>query len=147
MTIQKTPNGWSCLLVAFAMAIDESYQDLINEIGHDGSEKIWPEVNEPYCRRAFHPQELIDCCFSRGFTVIEIEKYPKLRPMYFDFLKIHTVFNNDKATSRYHKYIQTFPGVLIGPSHAVAWDGLQLYDPKGYTIPSFDSHLFFGIIK
>lgn len=146
MTIQKTPNGWSCLLVAFAIAINEPYEDLIKEIGHDGSRKIWSHLPEPYCRQSFHPQELIDCCFNRNIHILEIEKYPCLKPIYFN-PDMFYVFDDQKSLSRFNKYIQTFPGVLIGSTHAVAWDGLQLYDPKGYTIPNFDAQHFFGIVK
>lgn len=147
MQIQKTPNGWSCLLVAFAMAIDEPFQTLINEIGHDGSEKIWLNLPEPYCRRSFHPQEIIDCCFKRNILVTEIERYPISRPGGHEHATPYFIFDQIPREQRFNSYVQTFSGVLLDSSHAVAWDGMQLFDPKGYIINKFEPKIFFGVHK
>ena len=43
MILQRSPNAWSCMPTAFAMAVNAPVEDLILSIGHDGSEKTWPD--------------------------------------------------------------------------------------------------------
>src|SRR5260221_108718 len=76
MNLQKQPNRWSCLPTAFAMVLDISVKEVITEIGHDGSEIVYPNLEEPKCRRAFHIQELIDFAISIGVSVVPIEPLP-----------------------------------------------------------------------
>lgn len=76
MELQKQPNDWSCLLTAFSMALHIPIERLIDMIGHDGSERIWPDFPEPQCYRSFHPQELIDCALLMNCAVTAIEMEP-----------------------------------------------------------------------
>lgn len=62
MLLQTQPNEWSCLPTAFAIITDQSVNDLIALIGHDGSEMILPNqavIKQAPVRRGFHPQEII----------------------------------------------------------------------------------------
>ena len=58
------------------MVLDMPLADIFDEIGHDGSQIIWPDLPEPMCRRGFHPQELIDVCLARGYAATRIELSP-----------------------------------------------------------------------
>ena len=78
--LQLKPNKWSCAVTAFAMALHVPVQELIQEIGHDGSEIVFPELEEPMRRRGFHSQELIYAAWKRGFTVTPIELMPVIAP-------------------------------------------------------------------
>lgn len=62
------------------MALDETCETLIKEIGHDGSQLMWPHLPEPFCRQSFHIQELILCCLTRNKTVTPIDVYPIAGP-------------------------------------------------------------------
>jgi len=71
-------NTWSCIPRAFAEIFGIKFDKLLDMIGHDGSEIWWPGYPEPYCRRAFHIQEMIDAGFKLGWYVLVIESAPML---------------------------------------------------------------------
>jgi len=62
------------------MVLDTTQEQLIEELGHDGSEILWPQYNEPLCRRTFHVQEFTVCAFNRGKYVIEFLVTPFMHP-------------------------------------------------------------------
>src|SRR5688572_18522714 len=79
MNLQVKPNPWSCSITAFAMAIDRPVQELVDLIGHDGSEVVFKGYPEPTNRRGFHFQECIEACLHLGFAVTPIELFPVLQ--------------------------------------------------------------------
>lgn len=72
----KTPNGWSCLPTAFAIALEVPLDAVLGIVGHDGSEITHAGLPEPLCRRGFHPQEMIKMCLEDGMSVTRVELYP-----------------------------------------------------------------------
>lgn len=115
------------------MALDCNLQYLLDKLGHDGSEVIWPNLSEPYRRRAFHIQEMIWLARGIGFSVTPFEARPTLQP--------------PAAVSPYEVpplgdfetlLITTHRAVITGQSpkgsrHAVAWNGSKVYCPSGAT--------------
>ena len=75
MLQQVRPNRWSCLLTAFANSLEVLNKDLVNIIGHDGSELIRQDYppQDPRSRRGFHPQELLDACLQMGWSPIRLD--------------------------------------------------------------------------
>jgi hypothetical protein len=142
MLKQYSPNKWSCLPTAFAMVIDRYVEDLIKDIGHDGSEIIWPELPEPYCRRSFHIQEILQTIWGYGVLAMPIQVSPV--SMSHGSTRPYRVPVQFSPETRF-RYIMTLAsGVLIGETqngqpHAVAWDGNKIFDPNGttYGIESF----------
>ena len=128
MILQKSPNGWSCLPTAFAMAINLPVQELITKLGHDGSEIVWPDLVEPMRRRGFHTQEIIQLLLNTC-AVTRIEKCPKLAPT----LEAVPV----SILSEFDRLIHKTRGVLTGRTdrcgHAVAYDHGIVCDPRGTT--------------
>lgn len=61
-------NGWNCVARAFSAASGVNYSDLIDAIGHDGSEIIWPNHPEPDNRRGFHVFECTKALYERFET-------------------------------------------------------------------------------
>lgn len=115
---------WSCTLDAFAMSLEVSQKELIDLIGHDGSEILWPEEPEPQCRRGFHLQELLVAALKINYCYFR-----------FDF----TAKSNPKAPIKIEipgwsleDFIQYKNCVIIGQRynnyHAVAWSGNFIYD-------------------
>src|SRR5262245_26456549 len=78
MKLQKQPNRWSCLPTAFATIADIPVDELITEIGHDGSEIIDSTRKDPFCRRSFHVQEIIDVLLERAIGVITMHIFPTI---------------------------------------------------------------------
>jgi hypothetical protein len=144
MIIPKT-NPWSCLLASFSMATNIPTGILVNTIGHDGSSL--PYEDQKY-HAGFHPQECIDAIMKFGWEATPIELYPKITPNRVEERIIY--FNGDDSGNwaRFLRHLSnTTHGVLEGllvrkdkiAGHAVAWDGLYIHDPRGYSY-SFSEH-------
>ena len=137
MLIKSTPNRWSCVPAAFATAINVEVQTLIEKIGHDGSEIIFPDLEEPLCRRAFHVQELCIALFSLGYFV---SGYDCLPLALCDEDHMYTVeYPDEKAL--FKEIMSNSIGVGCGriqntnTTHAFAWNGERCYDPQGFIYP------------
>lgn len=141
MKLITQPND-QCLLYAAAMLLNEDPEKLKEEIGHDGMEIWWPDVLGKYCFRNFHIQEIQDCCLSRGFGLVLIEKNPcsKTLTKPVDIKIIHSL---EEAAKRFYKSIKNNPGLLITLQHACAWDGQgKIYDPRGFITNDFSKYDF-----
>lgn len=131
MDLQHSPNRWSCLPTAFAMVLGKSLIELVHEIGHDGSEVIWPDSPDPYCRRGFHVQELINVLYHYGLTATPFEACPC--SISKGSVSPYSVPLDPKRL----EYIMTEThGVITGTTldgqpHAVAWNGSKIFDPNG----------------
>ena len=135
-------NKPQCLLHAAAMILDVDPKILIDEIGHNGMERVWKDLHMPACLRGFHIQEIIDCCRRRHLGLMPIEVLPRSGPQ--DNLRIwRTVFSHKQAQRRFITAIEGQTAILIGQfkksNHAVAWDGKEVYDPNGikYSLEKF----------
>lgn len=126
------PNDWSCLPACAAMLLDMTPAQVIEEIGHDGSEMWFPDEAQPFDRRGFHLQEILDVFVHRNQFLVVVECYPeideRLLPMDLE---------------RFHNYLSRFPGILLSSSHAVAWDGEICWNPIGIKQPLSDFELDF----
>jgi hypothetical protein len=138
MKLQIQPNLWSCMPVALAMILDEDFREIIEEIGHDGSEIIKTDQLEPCNRRGFHPQELAKICYSRSKALIQFDIIPSV---YFN--NITYIYGDDKKYI--DKLMRCNEGILLGTingkDHGVAWDKEKIYDPNG----TIYAKGFFGI--
>lgn len=137
MNMIRQPNIWSCTIASLAMVLDTTCEQMISEIGHDGSEVWFPNDVRP--NRGFSLQELIDVGISHGVALVPIDGCPvmgdskgenirEILPQYEARLNVHMVGN---------------PGLIVGyyapdKCHMVAWDGCLVRDPMDGRIYSFD---------
>lgn len=112
------------------MIADEPLDKIINLIGHDGSEKIWPDASEPYCYRGFEYQEITRAAYKLGFSPVM-------------FYVCYAIGNTSACQPSLppkvnHEAISFITprtrALLMLSNHAVATDGVQIYDPKGYVM-------------
>lgn len=145
MILQRRLNHGQCLAVSFAMALGIPVQDIFDELGHDGSEILWPHLPEPQCRCSFHPQELIEIALRRGFAVTPFELAPVLESA-GELLYLNV---------RWEKFIETVNtsrGVLTGNGsrtrHAVAYEHGWIYDSDSgvykYSTAACEARFFYG---
>lgn len=129
MLLQKKPNPWSCLPTAFAIVIERPVQQIFDYLGHDGGEITNPYLPEPYKRRGFHIQEMIDFCWHIGYSVTPIEFCPCLAVENRPDVIVYPV----NGLERIQKYLDSIEGVLTGIDtfnrHALAWDRKDAIDP------------------
>lgn len=134
--------------LAFAMALDIPVGDLLEELGHDGSELAFPNLPEPACRRGFHIQELVHVALLRGFAMSPVELFPVLASA--DGKQTQTILYRDNNWKRFAAILAASCGVIDGAGfrfrHMVAYDQGRIFDPKGhvydYTRIACEAHHF-----
>lgn len=112
-----------------------SYEQIIKDIGHDGTERV-RDADPPKCYRGFHPQEVIEVGLDRGYPLMQIELYPSLHVGNVDvFYKLPNVRNEIHEHRLIRHMTQTSlgdvrpAGILatvnnLGVGHALAFEGL-----------------------
>lgn len=149
MILIEQPNRWSCLPTAFAMALSVPLVWLIKQVGHDGSQILYPDSEEPMNRRCFHIQEMIDIAYKHGYSVMPIEAKPRLGKLEQNI----DIGDETKNVNRLIRYLTDNIGVITGKinnkKHAVAWNKEMIYDPNGtiYPINRFTIETFHMINK
>lgn len=143
MRHQRQPNRWSCVPTAFAMVINMDVAEMLDRIGHDGSEILYPDLEEPSCRRSFHPQECLQVLDSCGYAATPLEALPILQMDATHWIEL------DRRKD-FVNHLATADGVFIGEGrklrHAVAWIGGEVYDPSGiFTLSEFSAQTFWKI--
>lgn len=138
MKVQLKPNAWSCVLTAFAMAIDLGYPELISVVGHDGSEIINPDVGDPAGRRGFHQQELIQACWWLNHTVTTFQLQPVLK-----YAGTHQEVIIDMV-EQCTNIVLSSRGVILGKGaktwHALAYENGICYDPDNGKSFEYNVH-------
>lgn len=120
-------SGPHCLVHSAAMCLDIEPENIHKEIGHDGTEIWW----EPNKMRGIHIQEIQDVANNKGMCFFPIEMYPAVAP---DMnTEPREIYQHDLAHARFLKSLYGKTGILIMDTHACAWDGDMVYDPKGFT--------------
>lgn len=139
MKLQRQPNSWSCLPTSLAIVLDIPVAEIFEEIGHDGSEKVWPNLPEPFCRRCFHLQEIVEVAYNNGFLSVLVEPIPQSCPP-MDVQPYTLLGFEELVLAKMAKH----KGILMGTvktnnqGHAIAWDGKRCYDPGGFGIERYD---------
>lgn len=139
--LQVKPYPWACAITSLAMTLRIPVQELILELGHDGSEIAFPSLREPLCRRGFHSQELIFLAESHGFAITPIELFPQIKPVQGRHPPVRVFFGKDAKAKdnwlRFQSYISETMGILEGVSgrreipHAVHHRFGDIWDPDG----------------
>ncbi len=140
MRMQIKPNRWSCAVTAFAIALDMPVAKLIEDIGHDGGQIIWPDLNDPMRRRGFHSQELVEAVHTRGYHCTPIEISPTIGcPMGEGH---YVIYGPDEMWIRFEPYLRSSNCVIecIGNHchHAVHGAFGRISDPDGYQYDHTD---------
>lgn len=137
---------WSCTLDSFAHVLNTPVRDLIHEIGHDGSEIIFPSLPDPVRRRAFHWQEFILPCLRRHYALVYIEKNPVIGAY-----AAQGILTHDLKETNINRFTDRFDGVIIGDmggqSHAWGWKSKKLYDPAGSDFAPQSIRAFLAVMK
>jgi hypothetical protein len=128
------PNQWSCMPTALAMVLDCSVEQVIEAVGHDGSEIIRPALREPLCRRAFHLIDLQLAAYQMGYDLILIENNP------YTIRDEELIYLPDEPYTSFlmtcmERYRGVVTGILNEKPHALAWDREKLLCTSGLIYP------------
>jgi hypothetical protein len=150
--LQLKPNRWSCAITSLAMALRIPVAQLIEEIGHDGSEIVF-DLREPLCRRGFHSQELIFIALSHGFAVTPIEVCPMIKPSSGTNPMVEVWSDAKLAWENFTTCIHETFGILEGRTtngtpHAVHYRYGDIWCPEGvqykYNREACEQYGFYG---
>jgi len=139
--LQLKPNQWSCAITSLAMTLNVPVADLVSQLGHDGSEIVFPSLAEPMCRRGFHSQELIHLAWQWGFTVTAFDLFPTIAPSFGAEPEVPVIFDGggDNNWTRFTDIIGASGGILEGDGincrHAVHYYCGDIWDPDGHLYP------------
>ncbi len=138
MKLQKAPLKHTCLVTAFAMVLGTDAQNMIDSIGSDPHQVLWPQHQEPQCFRGHHIQEMIDYAMCLGYSVTEIQAAPRFGTL--GCTETFEVWDEATMMRRIQNKVSEYAGVITSPTHAVAWDGHNVFDPCGKIYPIEDYH-------
>lgn len=144
MHLMTQPNGWSCSVTAFAMAISVPVQQLIELIGHDGSELIASDPDLPKHPRGFCQQELVRAIWECGYSATPIELMP--RAQYRVNGGAILVPLRGDPFQEFSQHITSGCGVIDCNTtrvfaHSVAFKWGEIFDPTGSVYPYSQAEL------
>ena len=120
------------------MVLDKSYEELIKVLGHDGSDILWPNLREPYCRRAFIEPEIQFLFWHYDMVLVDYVPNVLYKPMFSSVSKPIKFDISDM--------LKNYDGILLGEfrsgvKHAVAWNHEEgiIYDPTSCTKQPFST--------
>lgn len=125
----KSRNGWSCLLASAAMAFGCDMDEILNFLGHTGSEQ-----GQTGDRRGFHIQEIARFAnWHVNANLVPVE--PK-----FAISTPNGDYFTSSQTAYFESRIRMWPAILEGYTprcgHACYWDGNRIMDPRGVYDPT-----------
>lgn len=136
MQLLRQVNRWSCLPTALAMLADVSLEDVLDKIGHDGSEIIFPTLPEPLCRRSFTVEEIQ--YVTAAFSFVLVQYHPGV------IYKPKEGCEKQILFPQFQLKLEEVDGLLFGTpngknlGHVVAWSAMEkmIYDPNGTKYPA-----------
>lgn len=134
MKLLQQPNRWSCVPTAFAMTANLTAEEFIFRLGHDGSEILWPSLEEPLKRKGFSINECLVAAIPKLYAYLPtISCYcpgPNLPECIIRF-------KPDYIKHLIKGQVAILAGTVSGHRHCVAWNGEKVFDPNG-TIYGID---------
>jgi hypothetical protein len=70
----------NCAIYAMSAVTGIGIPDLIKQIGHDGTEIVFPHLPVPMRYKGFPTPELIDCALKLGWAMTPIDAAPQYSP-------------------------------------------------------------------
>lgn len=122
-----------CLLYSAAMVLDITPSILILCLGHDGMEEWWPQYPDHRKYRSHSMQEMIDIALANDKALVPIHGCPMQSPA-GACIDARPTF--ESPVLRFKDAVKGRRAIIIGKTengnpHAWAWDGYNLYDPRG----------------
>lgn len=118
MKLLKQRMPYDCVLTSVAMCMDIDPEDLRRDLLHNPEEELWPTALGGWKYRGIQIEDLVSLLYCRGYCAM---------PFFKRFSMRGVVFENS-----YPVPMTGNTGILMYPSHVVAWDGEKIYDPRGY---------------
>ena len=102
-------------------------EGLFDHIMHRGQEEWWPECVGSQKLKGIHPQEVIDWYHQFDMTLWLLERFPRSAPRGLES-RARMIWPQEYADQRFWKSLDGNPAILVLSSHALAWDGYEVFD-------------------
>lgn len=123
----QQPNRATCFITCLAMLWNVDLDTLLGLIGHDGTEKLWPDLPEPFCYRGHSLDEAMWLAYMTGNRLLVVNRESKIGHNELDACTVKTpylwsVFVRD----------QNFPKILLNDHHSIVYEphDCVIYDPS-----------------
>jgi hypothetical protein len=119
---------------ALAMLAGVSVEKVFETIGHDGSQILWPQYDDPFRRQSFCDNEIVFAAFEFGIGLVELSEKVKYHPYGEEEGAIDVDIDDQKTVDLLSRYDALVLGVgTSGVPHAVAWNHRKqlIFDPNG----------------
>lgn len=105
--------GPYCQIYSLAMVLNRPAKEIYSQLLDVNNRTIFD----------FHAQDLIRVALNHGVALIPLSR----------ILTIETdsSLDNQDRSDEYREELAKGPALLYSDTHAVAWDGTQIYDPNG----------------
>jgi len=125
-TIPKDSTKYPCIAVAFAIACETPLDEFLQRLERRGG----------LVKGTYHTQQCTDVVWDLGYATMWIESQSLLVPDADYKGEPAKILYPEGNRVRFMNYLRAHKGVLGGMrpniGHAVAWDGTQIYDPRGF---------------
>jgi hypothetical protein len=149
MLPQKSKSKGSCAVAAFATVTGQWIDDLVKELGHDGSEPLIVSGKEIVPHIGVNVQEIIPPLLRKGWAIVEICGIDLQLPEGV----IHPCVENtpNAVNLRIQAHMADYSGVLVVKqqcycNHALAWDHQEglCFDPTSAEYIDLQRHIYDG---
>ena len=139
MRIQIKKHKAQCMLYAFAMVLDTDANTLIDILGHDGTEIVFPNYKEPQCYRGFHPAEMVHACHTLNYWCVGVPFDIYIGRSDAEIISLPRPYDLSSLLKHHN-------GVLLSAGHAYAWDKQgKVIDPDDGTIEYRSANIISGM--
>lgn len=136
------------------MVLEVTVEKLIEVVGHDGSEVLWPDQPEPLCRKGHHIEEMQYVAYQFGYSLVPFVAKFEYNPGAVEDMP----FAQYDFSGRFQTVLNVYSGILLGNyprgnAHAVAWNATErcIYDPDGFIFAedrnNFQAEAFFARVR
>lgn len=139
------PTLWSCWPTCLAIIAKKTPLDIMEIIGHDGSEIMSDGMVDPQGRRAFNDMEILYAAEKLGIHIMP----------FMPSIKMQACIGSDRVIERrfekqFEWVFNAYSGIVCGfrcrspqMGHAVVWDHNRevFYDPVGSTLDRKDFYI------
>lgn len=122
--VQEQPTTHSCLPTAFAIILGIPARQIIRELGHDGTEIVFPKAEGRWSFKGWHPQELVTYCWANGWSVTRFDRTYGSRNSTTDETYFYDEYDLRSVM------LPSVNGVAVTRKHAYAFADGWLIDPK-----------------
>lgn len=133
MNLVRQPNNWTCNPCAFAMVLGMTLEEMLREVGHDGSRVVNPAHDFPRNLEGFNDFQMHYVAFKKGYGTITFLARPGVDSPEGPI----DISGNYWSFDEFSEWMMGKQGVIgvqskrfKNCSHAVAWDGEKILDPQ-----------------